>query len=361
MNPSNRWMIPVAATALLAAAAGCGGRTPAAGAESHAGAPADTAMMAAADVAVAARMDLSTGVPVSGPLAPSWRARVTSPIDDVVEEVFVREGQRVTRGQALGRFRMASVEADAASAHAALKSASADYERQKNLLREGAVSERDAQGAEAAWRAAAAQDAAASRRLLDATLRAPGAGSVTTRSVQSGDRVGKGDPLFVISNTDELEFQATVPGEYVSLVHVGAPVRLDVSGWPEGSIEGKVARINATADPATRQVKVYATVPNPGGRVVGDLFATGTIVVDRAAHVLAVPSAALRRQDSTTVVWVIGPDQRAIRRTVRAGLRDERQDRVQVLAGLAEGDRVVVGPAEGLVDGQPVRVSGKEH
>jgi RND family efflux transporter MFP subunit len=361
MNTTFRWMLGIAAAAALVTAAGCAGKSDVADAQSGKGAPADTALLAAADIAVAAREDLSAGVPVSGPLAPGWRAHVTAALDDVVLEVLVREGQRVRKGQALARFRMGAVEADAASARAALKSASSDWERQKNLLREGAVSERDVESAEAAYRAAAAQAEQAGRQLQDATVRAPGDGTVTTRSVQSGDRVGTGDPLFVVADTRELEFEATVPSEFVPLVKVGAPVQLSLAGYGEGTISGHVARINSTADPATRQVKVYATVPNPGQRLVGDLYATGSILIERAGNVLAVPSAALHRDDAGTVAWVVGADQRAAKRVVKPGLRDERRDRVQVLSGIAEGERVVIGPVEGLTTGQPVHVAGKER
>ena len=361
MNTTYRWMLALAAAAALLTAAGCGGKTEVADAQSRKGAPADTALLAAADIALVERMDLSAGVPVSGPLAPGWRARVTSPVADVVQDVLVREGQRVTTGQALARFRMGSVEADAASARAALKSASADWERQKNLLAEGAVSERDVESAEAAYRAAAAQDEVASRRRLDATVRAPGNGTVTTRSVQSGDRVGKGDPLFVVADTHELEFQATIPSEFVPLVKIGAPVQLHLSGYAEGSIAGHVARINATADPATRQVQVYATVPNPGSRVVGDVYASGSILVERATNVLAVPSAAIHKDDAGSFAWIVDKDGRAARRVVKPGLSDEQRDRVQVTSGLAEGEHVIVGPIEGLSSGQPVHVTGKER
>lgn len=357
-------MNAVLATAALAAAlvaAGCGKPSDAPAAKSSGAAAPDTALLAAADLAVAAEGDLAAGVPVSGPLSPGWEARLSAPLDDIVEEVLVKEGQRVTAGQALARYRLGTVAAAAASSKAALKSAGADWQRQKNLLSEGAVSERDVETAEAAYRAAAAQSEADERRLADATVRAPRAGTVTTRSVQSGTRTSKGDPLFVVADTRELELEATVPSEFVPLVRTGAAVELSVAGWNGAAITGRVARINATADAATRQVKVYATVPNPGGRLVGDLYATGNIVTGRATHVLAVPTAALRRDDSLTVAWIVDKDSRARRRTVRAGLRDERADRVQVLEGLAAGDRVITGTAEGLVEGQAVRVAGKDR
>jgi membrane fusion protein, multidrug efflux system len=361
MNTMSRWMLALAAIAVMGTAAGCGAKGDNANAANGKGAAADTALLAAADVAVAARADLSAGVPVSGPLAPGWRTRVTAPLEDVIQDVLVREGQKVSKGQALARFRMGAVEANAASARAALRSAQADFERQKNLLKEGAVSARDVEAAEAGYRAAAAQDELASRRLQDATVRAPGAGTVTVRSVQSGDRVGMGDPLFEVANTSSLEFEATVPSEFVSLIKVGAPVKLSVTGYAAGSVAGHVARINATADPATRQVQVYASVPNPGGKLVGDVYATGNILVERATNVLAVPSAAIHKDDAGSFAWIVDKDGRAARHVIQAGLSDQTADRVQVLSGLADGDRVIVGPIEGLTAGQPVHVAGKER
>ncbi len=360
MRPTNPSVLVLLLAALVLA--GCGGKAGHGETKKAeaADAPADTAMLASSDVAAVTRGDLAAGVPVSGNLAPGWRVNVTSPLDEVVEDVLVREGQRVAKSQVIARFRMSAVEAAAASARAQLKSAQADFERQKNLLREGAVSERDVESAEAAFRAAAAAEAAAAHRFADASVRAPGAGTVTVRSVQAGDRVGFGDPLFVIADTRELEFEATVPSEFVRFVKPGAPVTLDVTGWDAGAISGRVARVNATADAATRQVKVYVNVPNPDGRIVGDLYASGRIVTEKATGVLAVPQAAVRTENGATFAWVVASG-RLARKEAKFGLVDEAHDRVQVLSGLADGEVVVTGPAEGLADGQPVHVSGKER
>jgi RND family efflux transporter MFP subunit len=354
--------ILLAAAVAAAFAAGCGPKAekkPVAPAGTASPVAADEVLLAPTDVAAAARLDLATGVPVSGTLAAGWEAQITSPFDDVVEDVLVREGQRVAKGQVLARFRHDTVTPAAASAAARLKSAAADHERQKNLLAEGAVSQRDLEAAEAAWRAAQAEAAAADKRLADATVRAPGSGSVTARHVQAGSRVGAGDPLFVVADTREVEFEASVPSEHVRLVRPGAAVRLEVTGFESGTIHGRVARVNAQADPATRQVKVYVTVPNGETRLVAGLFASGHVLTQEARKVLAVPSAAVRREGDRTYAWVIEAG-RLDRRTLRTGLRDESRDLVEVLDGLGEGASVVVGPVEGFAPGRPARVSGRE-
>jgi hypothetical protein len=105
-----------------------------------------------------------------------------------------------------------------------------------------------------------------------------------------------GDPLFVVADMRELEFEASVPSEFVRVVRPGAAVRLEVTGFETGAIRGKVSRVNAQADPATRQVKVYVTVPNADARLVGGLFASGHVVTQEARKVLAVPTAAVRHE-----------------------------------------------------------------
>ena len=342
----------LAALAAITTLAGCGGERAASDAAADSLA---VARLSAADVVPAVRGDLTAGVPVSGTLEPGLDVKLTSPLDDVIAEVKVREGERVAAGQVLGRFRTEEVEAAAASAEAQLKVAAADLERYRNLLSEGAVSQRDYDATEAAWRAAKAAEAAATKHWQDATVRSPFAGTVATRSVESGDRVGTGDPLFRVVNTTELEFEAAVPAEYVKDVRVGVPVALEVSGSTAGSLEGRVARVNATADPATRQVKVYVRVPNPGGRLVAGLFASGNIVTSRAKDALAVPAAAVRDDAGRAYVLIVENGALA-RREVVTGVRDVSGDRVEIVRGLDNGALVVTGPIEGLTPGQRVRV-----
>ncbi len=140
------------------------------------------------------RRDIATGVPVQGTLRPLADVNLLAPFPDVIEEVLVKEGQAVQRGQVLARMRMTSVTPAAASAEAQRRIAAADCRRMQNLLKEGAVAERDVENAEAQLKAAEAAAAVGRKRLDEATVRAPFAGVVAERFLQSGDRVGDGDP-----------------------------------------------------------------------------------------------------------------------------------------------------------------------
>ncbi|HEU5321505.1 MAG TPA: efflux RND transporter periplasmic adaptor subunit [Methylomirabilota bacterium] len=318
------------------------------------------AVLGPTDVASAARADLIAGVPVSGTLEPAVDIRIASPIPEVVEQVLVKEGQAVRQGQVLARFRTSAVQPAALSAEAQRRLAASDYERMQNLFKEGAVSARDVENAEVSLRAAEATEAQAKKRLDEATVRAPVSGVVSQRAVESGDRVKDGDLLFQLVNTSKLEFEATVPSEYVADVRVGAPVVLAVTGAVDAGLSGRVSRVNATVDPATRQVKVYVTVPNRGGRLVGGLFASGRVVLQQVKGAVAVPQTAVRT-DSTGNAYVLIVDAgRIARRDVTVGVTDEQASLVEIKLGLQGGETVIVGAASGLVGGEPVTIAGGE-
>jgi membrane fusion protein, multidrug efflux system len=338
------------ASALLVLVAGCGAKKDGTNGDQA------VALLGPRDVAKVGRADLATGLPVTGTLKPAQDVTIVTPYPELIDAVLVKEGEAVHKGQPLALLRTEATAPAAASAESQRRSAAADYERMQNLFKEGAVSQRDVESAEAQLRAAESGAAYTDKRLKEATVRSPFDGVVARRMVQGGDRLGDGGVMFRVVNTSELELEASVPGEAVGSVHVGAPVTLTVSGLAGVTIHGRVARVNATADPATRQVRVYATVPNRDGRLVGDLFASGRVQLGQVSGVLAVPTPGVRSgMDGAAYAWLI-VDGRAEKRPVTAGLRDEVRDLVEVRSGLKDGETVITGPIETLSSGQQVQV-----
>ena len=318
------------------------------------------AVVGASDVAVAKKTDIISGVPVSGSLQPAVDIRMASPIPEVVEDVLVREGDAVKKGQVLARFRATSLTPAAASAEAQRRVSAADYERMKNLFAEGAVSQKDVENAELALRSAEAADALARSRVDEATMRASIAGVIARRMVDAGDRVKDGDQMFQLVNTDELEFEATVPAQYAGDVRVGAPVALVVTGLSGPAVSGKVSRVNSSVDPATRQLKVYVTVSNPGHRLVGGLFASGRVVLKEARAAIAVPQPGLKTDEAGKTYVFVVDNGRVARRDVTVGVFDEAQNMYQIVTGLSGGEAVIVGPVEGLRAGDQIQLVGRE-
>src|SRR5262245_11844595 len=182
VSRSARRLAPALATTLAAAGlllSGCKGET--GKAETSSERPASVSILGPNDVATADHRDLIEGLPVSGTLQPAVDVRIASPIPEVVEEVLVKEGQAVGKGQVLARFRATALGPQAKSAETQRRIAQSDYERMKNLFAEGAVSQKDVENAELTLRAAEANEAQAAKRLDEATVRAPFPGVISVR------------------------------------------------------------------------------------------------------------------------------------------------------------------------------------
>jgi RND family efflux transporter MFP subunit len=265
------------------------------------------------------------------------------------------------------RAAAASATADVATARMAVAVAVAESSRAEALFREGAIARRDhenallaTESARARFALAEAQAASAADRLATATVRAPVGGVVSVRHVQTGDRADFNAPVVSIVDNGVLQLEASVEAQWLRELRVGRPVRLTVSQLPGDTIMGRIARINPTADPATRQVRIYVDVPNGHGRLVGGLFVSGFAVIAEARDAVAVPQAAVRTEgvDQATVIYVVAGG-RVARRPVTVGLRDPVRGFVQITHGIAAGDTVVVGPVDALGEGTRIEIAGR--
>jgi RND family efflux transporter MFP subunit len=359
------------AAAIVLAAAGCGGKAGSEAAQATTTPP--PATLGASDVAQASRATLRQGVAISGSLEPKVNITVGAPIAEQVAEMFVDEGDAVRQGQPVARFRddvlrasAASSRADVATARMQVTIAVAESSRADALFGEGAIARRDhdnallaVESARARLALTEAQSANADDRLETATLKAPATGVISRRYVQAGDRVDFGKPVVDLVDTRTLQLAASVPTEFLAELRIGRPVSLRVAQLEGADIAGRISRINPTADPATRQVKIYVDIPNAGSRLVGGLFASGRVVTHEVVGAVAVPGAAVRYEgeERAPVVYVVDRGKVA-RRPVGVGIADEALSLVQITSGLAAGETVIVGPIEGLSDGSPVEISG---
>ncbi len=335
--------------------------------------PVNTATLNATDVALARRQTLRAGIPLNGALEAKVKITVGAPLAEQLVEVYVNEGDRVQQGQPLARFKDQVLQAAAAYARVDVESqrmnvrvAEAESARAVALFGEGAIAQRDRDNALAALQAARArqslaesQAANAEDRLRTATLTAPAAGVISKRYAQAGDRVDNGKPVFELVDTRVLQLAASVPTEWLPELRVGRPVSLTIAQLDSSEVSGRIARINPTADAATRQIQIYVDVPNPRETLVGGLFASGLVVTNEARDAVAVPREAVRYEGEGRTPWVYTVSAgKVARRQVRVGVADDHLSLVGITSGIAAGDTVIVGPIEGLAEGTPVQVSG---
>jgi RND family efflux transporter MFP subunit len=152
-----------------------------------------------------------------------------------------------------------------------------------------------------------------------------------------------------------MRLEASIPADELASVRIGVPVTFTVNGYPGRTLTGRVTRINPTADPATRQVRIIASIPNTGGVLVGGLFATGRLASDTKTGLVAPVSAIDTRTNEAAVMRV--KQGKVERVPVELGLRDEGAEKVEIKSGVQAGDTLLLGAAQGISAGTLVRIS----
>jgi membrane fusion protein, multidrug efflux system len=326
-------------------------------------------ILGARDVELAGFGRVEAGIAISGSLDPYRVVEVRAQLPGTIERVFVDRGVPVREGQVLAlhdpatvRGQLAGADAAVAAARSAVLAATHEEEAAEALYPEGALSERDLRQARSAAAAARAELKAAEARLVEAReaearvrVTAPVAGVVSRRAVSAGEAVSPGQPLFTVVDTDTLELAARVPAHQIAGVAVGKRVVFSIDAYPGRRFEGYIARVDAVADAATRQVAVYTYLPNDRGELVGGLYATGRILSEAADSVVSVSREGVRGSADAPYVLVV-ENGKVGRRDVVLGPRDAVTGRVAVREGLAAGATVIVGPEGGLAPGTLVEL-----
>jgi membrane fusion protein (multidrug efflux system) len=281
--------------------------------------------------------------------------------DYKIARVLTREGERVRRGQTLVRYdvdispdRMARLD----QVTEAYENAKRQYDRLLPLYEEGAVAESDLDAARTAL-AIAEADLRNSR--LELEVVSPIDGITTLIAVRAGDAVDAGDVVAQVAILDSVRVEADVSGETVRELRAGAPAILEerfARGRAADRIDGRITRVSLGANPDTRLFRVEAVLDNADGQLRPGLIVTLDVVVDRIGPVTVMPRLALLGDEavdpgSSHDVFVIRDDV-AKRTTVEVGQAEE--DLMEVVSGVADGDRVVVFGANRLKDGVKARL-----
>ena len=329
----------------------------------------ETILVGPENIAVATTGSIMAGPALSGTLEPEREAVLRAQVQGSVLQTYADQGQAVSAGTVLARIDATGIQDAYNSARAGVVAArnSADIAarnqvRNEKLLAAGAIAERDIEesrrasiAAQAALEDANSRLASAEKQYRSTTVVAPFGGIVSERPVSAGDIVQPGGPLFTVVDPSSMRLEASVPAEQLSLIRVGVPVVFTVSGYPGREFVGHIVRVNPTADPTTRQVRIYVSIPNAGRTLVGGLFASGRMSTAARTGLVVPTSAVDLRGTSPSVMRVRGGKVEKVQ--VQIGVNDKSSETTEVLAGLAAGDTLLVGAAQGITPGTPVRIS----
>jgi membrane fusion protein (multidrug efflux system) len=272
---------------------------------------------------------------------------ITTKASNLVTAVKFEDGQRVRRGQVLVELDSAQARADLAEAEAARTESTSQYNRSRELASTRAVSESQLEQLEAQMKANVARVAAANARLEDTVVRAPFNGRVGLRRVSVGSLVNPGTVITTLDDTSVIKVDFGVPENFLGSLRDGLPVVALAAAFPGREFEGKVGSVDSRVDPVTRSLTVRALMPNPDNLLKPGMFLNVRLARDER-DALIIPEAALVPEQSRQFVFVAAEGQ-AQRREVQIGTREP--GRVEIVAGLQAGERVVVEGTQKIRDG----------
>ena len=307
--------------------------------------------------AIAQSASWETGVSAIGSISSLKSVAVSNEVPGTVSKIRFESGQIAKEGQVLVELDAEVERAQMASVDARRDLAGKNAERSRKLASGNVISKAQLDDVEAQLKTATTDAAALRAQVQRKIIRAPFRGRLGIRAVNVGQYLTPGTTVTTLDAMGGTFVDFSLPQDELATVAVGLPVRVTIEGAKE-ALTGKISAIDPTVDPATRNVKIRAEIPEvPGNPRVG-MFVTVEVIKPTQAKVVAVPGTAIVHASFGDSVFVIedkkpgspGMDRTPDGKTVKIA----RQQFVRT--GAARGDFVAI--TKGLAAGQPVVSAG---
>jgi len=194
-------------------------------------------------------------------------------------------------------------------------------------------------------------------QLDNTTITSPISGVVTAVNITAGEIAGPSMPVAVVMNLDEVEISVGVVEQYINNLKVGDKVSIRIAAVSNEPYTGIVKTIAPAADQMTRTFPVTITLDNKNHEIKSGMFAEVSLATRTRKGIVVIPMVAVVDQGSRQAVFVV-ENEKAISRKIELGINDGQY--VEVLSGIAEGDKIIVKGQNIVTHGDPVAVQGGE-
>lgn len=281
---------------------------------------------------------------------------IVAEIPGIVVGLDVEQGDEVEKGTRLAQIRREELGLGVETAQSSVTRLQSEVERLKPLYDKGVVSRSVYD--EAVWRLeqAQAERRRAKTAASDQRVTTPMAGVIAMRSVNLGQQVAIGTPMFRVVDPTDLIVNVNLPETALGRVFEGQRAYIESDALARQQFDGKVERISPVVDPRTATVRVTIGLTETQGLRPG-MFVKANIVLEETADALVIPRRAVVYIEDEPTVFLVS-DGVAQRKAVSLGVSEGAS--VQVLTGLEAGQQVVVLGQDGLKNGTPVEPSTRK-
>ena len=283
---------------------------------------------------------------------------LTAAATQLVDRVLFRDGQSVARGAILVELKDTEQNAGTAQAQARLVQAQRDFDRWKTLGEQGYASKAAIDQREATLASAQADLAAARSRQADRTIRAPFAGVVGLSDIAPGALINPGAPIVTLDDVSAIRVDFDVPDRFLPMLREGQALTATTDAYPGETLSGRIQKLDSRIDERTRAITARAEFPNGDRRLRPGMMLRVSIARGQRQGI-GIPENALAVQGQSAFVFAVvkqGNRMVAEQRPVVTGSRQA--GFVEILDGVAIGDRLVGDGLNKIQPGQGVRPAG---
>jgi len=290
---------------------------------------------------------------LSGTVEANRAGKAGFKIGGKIRSLAFEEGQLVRKGALLARLDPAELLEQKRKAEEQESKTGRDLDRMEKLHGKGTVPLSSFQDAISVHVSAEAELNIVKEQLENCELYSPFTGRVTRKLCEVGEVVGPGTPIALLTEMDPILVKAAVPDQLLPQIHPGQTVHVETDQQFPTRFQGKVTRIETSADPLSRTFHVEVLLENPDEALKPGLIVRVQVIVDPDHRAIFVPLDAVLDFGPDPSVFVV-LDGTAHKRSIAMG--EVKGSEVELLQGLSPGEMVVVSGQEYLKDQQPVTV-----
>jgi membrane fusion protein, multidrug efflux system len=273
-----------------------------------------------------------------------------------IEEILVKEGQTVRKGDVILRLNASLLQAEVEQARAQTELNERNYQRALQLLERGVLNRSEVEQLETRFVMSRSALAVAETNLERTTVASPVAGVLNSLKNEEGEYVAPGDTVAQVVVVDRVKATIQIPERDVRFLYPGKRIEVTVDALDNLRVAGHVSFMSEVADEQTRTTRVEVTLDNAARRLRSGMIVRARIARQILRDVIMIPLSSIIPLEDGRMVYVVNEGQ-AERREVVLGMI--RGSQVQILEGLHPGDLLIVRGHRQVGPGQQVRVIGE--
>ncbi|MEQ3662710.1 MAG: efflux RND transporter periplasmic adaptor subunit [Flavobacterium sp.] len=277
----------------------------------------------------------------------------------ILQQVYVTEGQNVTKGQTLGKIDDGGLSAQLAQLETQAALAKTTFERQQNLWNQKIGSEIQFLQAKTNYNAQLKAVAQMKSQLAKTIIRAPFTGTIDDIVTEKGSVVGPGTPIIRIVSLNNMYLEAEVPEKNISSVKKGSDVIVDFPVLGE-SLNTKVSQVSNYINPENRSFSIQVAVPNKNGKIKPNLTSKIQIKDYSNPNAIIVPISIISENaEGEQYLYIadnLNKDGNAVAKKVIIKTGQSQNGSVEITEGIKDGDQIINEGARSVKDGQKVSI-----